>query len=79
MAEKAKAKTKPKTKIAAVTPLDSVEINGEQVLIFKANEVLGPSALKALSNAIRYEQTASKCKIVLVPFSIDSIEVGNDQ
>ena len=71
-------KAKPKTKNEKVTAMDPVKVNGEQVLLFKAKKALGPSELKALSNAIKHEQAASGCKIVLVPHSVEEVEVGNE-
>jgi methionyl-tRNA formyltransferase len=61
-----------KTKIGAVNPTPkTVEVQGEQVLVFKASRVLTPGEFRTLSGMLKHEQVMTGLKIILLPFSAE--------
>jgi len=53
-------------------PAGEIKVNGETILLWKANRPLSQAEHEQLSEKLRFEQAKSGVKIVLVPFSVDA-------
>lgn len=72
MATKKGSSKTPETKVPGVEPKpETVEVEKDTALIFKAKGPLTPGQFKTLSNMLKHEQEATGLKIVLVPFSAE--------